>query len=399
MSRSPALARPAAIAPGGAALERPAGDPFADPRTIAGAGLALARANLRYWPSVAPLVRAELAQWRRRAGAIPDPRLRAMAVGKLQEERFNVEVAATLATAAPRTGRRRAVEAIVALQVMYDYLDVATEQPGADPEQGRRLFAALSDALALGEAPRSDYYGAAAGQAPDGGYLQTLVQTVRGALAALPSAGAVEQAARSCAARCAEAEVLTHAHAQGGTGELERWAREQAAGTALWWPELLAGAAASVIALHALIATAAHPDATAREAERLSSLYLSICALTMLDSLVDHRQDSESGAPHYLDFYGGDEELMARRLAEVARHAARAAGSLRAGRHHIATLVGIVAYYASSPQAAAPHARPVIARLRRELGPVLAPTLALMRAWRLAKRLRGGAHAAAEGRS
>ena len=47
--------------------------------------LALAVANGRYWSSVAPLARAQLARWEDRARAIGDPALRALALEKLRE--------------------------------------------------------------------------------------------------------------------------------------------------------------------------------------------------------------------------------------------------------------------------------------------------------------------------
>ena len=53
------------------------------------------------------------------------------------------------------------------------------------------------------------------------------------------------------------------------------------------------------------------------------------------------------------------------------------------------TLVGVVAYYGSAPGAGSASALPVIAHMRSELRPLITPTLAIMRAWRLAKRLRG----------
>ena len=53
------------------------------------------------------------------------------------------------------------------------------------------------------------------------------------------------------------------------------------------------------------------------------------------------------------------------------------------------TLVGVVGYYASAPTANDDaFARPVIARVKRELLPLITPTLALMRGWRTAKRVR-----------
>ena len=101
-------------------------------RFVARAGLALVFAHGRYWTSVAPLVRRLLRDWEARASEIPDPHLNYLALEKLRSERFNVEVAAMIATIAPAEHRERAVEAIVALQVMYDFLDALTEQLGSN---------------------------------------------------------------------------------------------------------------------------------------------------------------------------------------------------------------------------------------------------------------------------
>jgi hypothetical protein len=78
---------------------------------------AMARANMRYWPTVLPRVQKGLRAWEGAAGRIPDDRLRQIALAKLDEERFNTEVAATLATLAPRRQRAAAIDAIVPLQV------------------------------------------------------------------------------------------------------------------------------------------------------------------------------------------------------------------------------------------------------------------------------------------
>jgi hypothetical protein len=102
---------------------------------------ALALANARFWPTVAPTVKRELARWQGPAALIDDPALRELAVGKLRDERFNAEVAATLATLAPRPSRTAAARAIVALELLFDYLDGRTERPMDDPVgDGERLF-------------------------------------------------------------------------------------------------------------------------------------------------------------------------------------------------------------------------------------------------------------------
>src|SRR5215207_6842169 len=147
----------------------------------AAAGVALVSANARFWPTVLPQVRSELRHWERVAWTIPDPVLRMHALEKLVHERFNTEVAATLATLAPSATRGAAVTAIVALEVMYDYLDGLTEQPAPDPfANGRQLYRAFTDALAPA-GPQVDYYRHHAHR-DDGGYLAALTEACRVAL-------------------------------------------------------------------------------------------------------------------------------------------------------------------------------------------------------------------------
>ena len=374
--------------------------PAAGLSTWARAPLALVLANLRYWRTVAPLVHAELACWEQAARAIPDPHLHELARAKLSDERFNVDLAATLATLAPRAQRARAVVAIVALQVLYDYVDVLTEQPAAGPvgsrSDARALLAALTDAVTLAndadlpsgaDHPRDYFHD----RPDDGGYLQALVEGVRTALAPLPAAAAIAPIARAAAARCAEAQALNHDASRSGLAQLRRAATAQGSGTGLGWQEYLAGATASVLAVHALIAAAADPTTTPEDAADLDRLYLSIGALTMLDSLVDRDEDIAAGQLGYVQYYD-DPHLLASRLALLARDTVARARALPNGAHHIVTLVGIVAYYASAPTANTEFARPLIAPVRRELRPLITPTLALFRAWRLAKRARAGRH-------
>lgn len=367
---------------------------------MARAGVALVLANVRYWPMIAPLVRRQLYRWEQRAQAIPDASLRALAFEKLHEERFNAEVAATLATLAPRAHREHTVEAIVALEVMYDYLDGLTEQPVSDPlRNGHQLFRAFTDAMTPHAPPSRDYYRYDP-RAEDGGYLAELASVVRGALARLPAASAIADAALASATRCGEAQVLVHAASSTGTARLERWATQQASGTPLEWREFLAGAVASVLAVHALIAAAADRRTTPEQATAIDAAYLSISALsTMLDSLIDYERDLSTGNPWHLRQYE-DPGLMVRPLTEVARRAATAARGLPHASHHIMTLVGVVAYYTSAPTARSGHAVRLVSAIHKELEPLITPTFAVMRAWRLAKRLharRLGRHAGHEG--
>jgi len=351
--------------------------------------MALVLANARYWPTVAPLVRGELRRWERRAQAINDRCLRALALEKLHEERFNAEVAATLATLAPSAHRKHVVEAIVALELLYDYLDGLTEQPSPDPLlDGNCLFQAFADAIDPSAEGGRDYYRHHP-RSDDGGYLDALSGAVRVAVARLPAASAIAEAAQRSTARCAQAQIHIHAASHVGTAQLEAWARSEAAGTELDWRELLAGAASSVLAVHALIAAAADHRTTPMDAIEIEAAYLSTCVLiTVLDSLVDDDQDVKAGKPGFIRLYG-DCDLLAQTLARVAGQAARQARTVPNAAHHVMTLVGVVAYYTSAPGARSELARPVAGHLRGELQPLIVPTLTIMRAWRLAKRVRG----------
>jgi tetraprenyl-beta-curcumene synthase len=375
-----------------------------DRRFVARAGLALGVANLRYWSTVAPIVRRELRRWEQRALTIEDPALRALALEKLRGEGFHAEAAAMLATLAPRSHRRDVVEAIVALELLFDYLDGLTERPSGDPlGDGELLFKAFSDAVVVP--------GAGAGKKlelpprSDDGYLELLSRTVSCALARLPAASAISEVAQRIASRGGQAQTRMHAASRLGTAQVEAWARREAEGTGLEWRELLAGAASSVLVLHALIAAASDSRTTGAEAEEIASAYLYMCVpLTLLDGLVDHEEDtraegdtSDAGglgsAGHeadglgYIDLFPDRDELS-QVLADAIRRAALRARALRNGPHHAITLVGVVAYYASAPGARGEPAAPIVARLQAQLKPLISPTLALMRGWRLAKRMR-----------
>jgi tetraprenyl-beta-curcumene synthase len=348
------------------------------------ATLALLCAHGRYWTRVAPRVRRRIREWEARAAEIPNAQLSVLARQKIREERFNVEVAAMIATIAPSQHRREAVDAIVALQVMYDYLDGLTEQPAADPIGDRlKQASALVVAVTPAEPLRPDY--SAGGSAGDGGYLNELAATVRASLVSLPSAHVISVVAPACAARCAEAQARIHAVADTGRAALESWAVRQARGTGLGWRGWLFGAMGSVVGVHALIALAADDRASAEQARELDSVYLALCVLTTaLDHLADHEQDALSGDPSYLSLYDTREEL-ADEIALVARRVLDAARMIPAGAHHAMILAGVVAYYTSQSGAMGAFARPVTEQVRDQLHPLITPTLATLYAWRAAK--------------
>jgi tetraprenyl-beta-curcumene synthase len=351
----------------------------------AAATVALLRANARFWPTVFPEVLRELRAWDRRAKAIPDATLRAQAQAKLRHERFNTEVAATLATLVPSARRRDVTQAIVAFEVMYDYLDGVSEHPGPDPlADGRQLYRAFADALTP-VGPLADYYRHHP-QQDDGGYLAALVSTARRAFWSLPAAHVVAPSAQLVLARCGEAQTRTHGIARLGSAQLRAWAAAQPEAGRLRWSEVAAGAAASVLAGHALVALAAEPSLTATDAERVADAYFTTCALTtLLDSLIDADADALTGAHPYLTYYASEAETT-ERLGVLAREAVHAVEQLPGAPHHLITMAGAVAFYLSAPAARGAQGRRLTAPIARELHPLLAPPMAIFAAWRSVRR-------------
>lgn len=367
---------------------------------------AFALANARYWLTVAGEVRAQMRHWEARARAIEDPGLRELALEKLREEGFNAEAAAMAATIAPRHAREHAVRAIVALELMFDLLDGLTERPHEDPlGEGERLYAVFVAALecngpaAQGSAIRPGRVSGAgqpfadqdkgdeAGEtATTDRYLHELAGAVRAALAELPAASAIEASARRCALRGSQAQTRMHATATLGRAQLAGWAREQTHETELAWREFLAGAACSVLALHALIAAAADPRTTPADALAIETAYLYTGAVvTLLDGVIDHAEDAAAETLSYAALFE-DRQLLALALAQTAQQAARRSAQLRNGSHHLMTLAAAMAYWCSTAGAREPHARPLIEQLRDTL-PLGVPLLA-MRVWRAARAIR-----------
>lgn len=361
----------------------------ADRELMSSAMWALARAHARYWFRVAPTVREQLRMWETRAREIPDPSLRALALGKLANERFNVEVAAMIATIAPAQFRGPVVQAIVALQVMYDYLDALTEQPTADPlRAGLQCAQAFVDAIRIDAQPTEDYYAHYPAGSGDAGYLADLSLTARTAIAELPAAEAIVEVVCVTATRVADAQVRIHTASHIGKRQLECWASQQASDTRLGWREWLFGAMGSVVSAHALIALAADEHATREQARTLDDTYLELCVLTTaLDHLVDYERDTITGEQSYIHLYETREEL-AQQIALIVNRVKKRARTIPNGAHHLMILSGVVAYYTSQPSAMGDFARPVTKHVRNQLRPVITPTLATLYAWRLAKRLR-----------
>jgi tetraprenyl-beta-curcumene synthase len=375
-TRNGRLARSPVAAPGTLVPPRPS--------ALDQLGLACVFADtvVRYVLRVLPQVSSELSQWRARAAEIPDPQLRRTARAALAK-RGNIEGAALFATLASAAHRRRTVRALVAFQTAYNYLDALSEIPGKDPiANGEQLHRALLTALHPG-APHIDYYAHNA-HSEDGGYLRSILDACRDAVAHLPSYPALAPTARVAAARIVEFQALNLSELQGGHSPLQRWATEATpAGSGLAWWET-AAAAGSSLAVHALIAAAANPHREQSDASAIDRAYFpSIGALhSLLDSLVDRAEDRGSGQRSLLDYYRSSADA-AIQLAGLATRARRATEVLPSPHAHRVILTAMCSYYLSAPECDTAEAWRTTAGLAETLGLPLNIAIRMFRSRRL----------------
>jgi len=353
---------------------------------------ALTATMTRFRRLVLPLVRVELRRWERAAAAIPHPELRAQALATLDRERLSVAGAALFAATTPRprdrTGREL-VRALVAYQVLCDYLDTLSEQPCLDPvANGAQLHRALADAV--GDGPLADHYRLHPVRA-DGGYVAALVSACRDACGALPAYAPVRAAACGEASRNA-VQGINHAPAGVREPALRAWARgagaDGDAGDASWFE--LAAASSSSLAVLALIAAAADPATTTASAERVRRAYFPwIEALsTLLDSVADRERDLRTGELSFVSEYPTQAAAVAR-LGELAARAVAAARALPHGERHVVLVAGMIAMHLSAAGARLPAERPATRAVLRAADTVAMPLLLpLLRGWRRARAAR-----------
>lgn len=334
----------------------------------------------RYWVGIYPVIAGELRQWRARAGAIPDPSLRALAFEAHGTKRGNLEGAAAFAVFVPRRFRRAVGGALVAFQGAYDYVDVLSEQQSEDSvASGYRLHLTLVAALMPGGGPADGY--AHHCRDGDSGYLRAFVGACRADVDRLPSYGAARSHAIEGARRIAVYQGLNNWGEGGGPREYARWATEETPrGTGLRWWETGA-AAGSSLSIFAAIGAAADRLLDISQAAAIDAAYFPwIGALhTLLDSLVDHPADVWAGYHSLVGHYQEPEEVAARMRA-IAERAMKDASALARPQAHTMLLAAMSCFYLVAPEASLPYAAPARDAIVVAIGDLAGPTMAIMRA-------------------
>jgi tetraprenyl-beta-curcumene synthase len=354
-------------------------------------GVTLARASA--WELIwgLRLVSREVEVWCARAAEIPDAELRADAFQALRRKRGNINGAALFWTL-PDQRNRDLLEALVAYEILADFLDCVSERGASlGIANGRQLHLALVEAFDPG-AEMSDYY-RYHDSGNDGGYVRMLVGRCRAHCAALSG----YEELRPFLSRAASLSgVLAINHEPDPVRReqaLQEWdgdrlaehpERDPIVRSEHQWYERTAGASAWLTVL-AMLALAVEPGRAARGAAQTYAAYVDWIAPAgaMLDSYGDIVEDAASGDHSYIGHYP-TMEVAVERMGELLRGSRREARALPGGARHAVIVDCMIAFYLSKDSVRAPEMRPGARELQRASGPLVELLLPLLRVWRVA---------------
>lgn len=354
---------------------------------------AFLRAAICYWGHLFPFACREIRTWERHARTIPDPKLKAVALRALRDERGNLEGATACAAFVGRAHRRTVARAAIAFQAVYDYVDAVSEQTESRSDGNtRQLHMALMIAVNP-ELPHLDYY-ALEISGNDGGYLAGLVDKCRDSLALLPSLTQVAESIGRATSRIIDYQDVNHRNDD--SWSFASWAeRETPPGTDLRWWEMGAAAGSSLV-VFALMAAGAEQGVGQEHVRGLVDAYFPwIGALhTLLDSLVDEEEDKMTHQRCLIGFYSSRQEA-AGRIQILVDGARRRALALVDGEYHMMILAAMVSFYLSLPQATRLSAQlsgqRALATLGNHAGPPMLVFRAKARMSRIGRRELGNA--------
>ncbi|GLG00011.1 hypothetical protein Alches_00500 [Alicyclobacillus hesperidum subsp. aegles] len=303
----------------------------------------------RLFRHVMPLARAELAHWRGRAAAIPDPTLRQQALASLADKQFHAD-GGTVYAAGNRRYAQTLVKVIVALQTISDYLDNLCDRANVlDGPTFRQLHWSMLDAVRP-HFPLREYYGRW-GRVDDGGYLAELVQTCQQGLTQLPYYSVVQPQVSWYVERYSE--LQEHKHIQHAMREqrLIDWSKPYLHDypDTKWYE--FAAATGSTLGMFSLFLAATEPI----EQETVQLIHKHyfpwICGLhILLDYFIDLSEDQQAGDFNFVACYG-DPSLAFHRLRHFAQQSRQSAEHIPiGGRIHRYVVQGLLGMYLSDPK-------------------------------------------------
>ncbi|MCC2683109.1 MAG: putative cytoplasmic protein [Paenibacillaceae bacterium] len=303
----------------------------------------------RIYKYVLPDVRRELAFWREKASAIPDPELRKQAIASMTSKQFHCEGGAVYA-AANLPARHVLIPLIVAFQTISDYLDnLCDRSTSLDPQDFRRLHQSMLDAVDPTATP-GEYY-AFRSEQDDGQYLLDLVRTCQACIRQLPSYAQVVPQVRVWVGLYGDLQVFKHIRLDlREPSLLQWWDRHKADYGDVYWNEF-AAATGSTLGVFALFLAATQSSLPTQTEQRIAKAYFPyVCGLhILLDYLIDQEEDRLGGDLNFCFYYDNPDSAFDR-IAYVAEQARRSVEPLENASFHRMIIEGLLALYLSDPK-------------------------------------------------
>lgn len=329
-----------------------------------------------------PAVQRLLGNWKRQAGACPDPELRRQALASINSKAFHCQGGAVYAVPG-REWEPALLSFIVAYQTLCDYLDNLCDRAGStDGQAFAQLHLSLIDALNPNR-PQQDYYRHYPWK-NDGGYISRLVDTCRESLGSLPAYALVQEEASRLADWYCQLQVYKHLSLESREAALTSWANScRVDHPQIGWQEFSA-ACGSTLALFQLVAMAACPQLQKEHLQPVMQAYFPwICGLhILLDYFIDREEDRRGGDLNFT-FYYADELQMRERLQLFIIRCHRAAGELPEPVFHRTVVDGLLAMYLSDRKVKTQGFGPLAGQLLKTSGPLAFRTYRLCRLVRI----------------
>lgn len=333
---------------------------------------ALVAVIVRYLTTIQPQAHRELARWRQRAHAIPDPTVRAHVLHPFEAD-DSAAGAALFAVLAPLRMQRRLVRLLVAYVLLWSYVDVRTER---DSDTDPRLYDALVDGLRPDTEPTALLD-------DDAGYLATLLHECRRGCASLPSWDSVQPAALRLAHDGRAVQAINHGRPASAEGRLRTWASRLPERP--WWEQC--AAASSPLAIHALMAAASHSDTAPAGAQSTAAAYRPVSALAVLcDHLIDRPEDHQVANHSYLRYVSASSS-HAGPMINLAARAVRQVQALPVGERHAVILAAMTAMFLAQPHGSGAADEATALAILTAVGTPAAQLRAVLRAWSQLKSL------------
>ena len=304
----------------------------------------------KFVKTVFPEVDRQLTRWIECCNQIENDILRTQALESISAKKFHAQGGSIFALY-PNVDLKSAINFIVSLQTISDYLDNLCDRTGVQDEASfRQLHQSMLDAIDPTR-PLSDYYRYYPFK-DDGLYLKSLVEECRSQIIKLPSYDKISALLLKYTHLYSDLQTYKHLAKNIREECLISWASQYSS----QYPDIscweFSAATGSTLGIFVLFAAASDPDLTVEEVNAIDAAYFPwICGLhILLDYYIDAQEDLQEGDLNFTYYYN-DLKCCEDRLSFFIARSLEYCGVLPYPNFHITIIKGLLAMYLSDSKA------------------------------------------------